>query len=201
MRRGVGHYARKGMGGGRTASKRMGGTARTGGALYGALSALASGQANALATGDDRASLQGRTVDHIITAIVESVRPVDGTQDAEASRDALQAALSSELLDQYPEANLLDLSEAERLFIVERFTALDVFNQFALNVGKAIQSKAPSIAAGLARLREVKNYIRQTVAACFRGLQKSGAAPSPRTVAGIVRQTIQQAFEVFGDEE
>lgn len=201
MRRGVGHYARKGMGGGRTASQRMGSTARTGGALYGALSALASGQANALATGEDRGTLQGRTVDQIITAIVESVRPVDGTQDAEASRDALQAALSSELLEQYPDANLLDLSEAERLFIVEKFTALDVFNQFALNVGKAIQNRAPSIAAGLARLSEVKNYIKQTVAACFRDLQSAGTAPNARTVAGIVRQAIQQAFDVFGGEE
>lgn len=201
MRRGLGHYARKGVGGGGTAARRMGATARTGGALYGALSALATGQSNALGPGEDSARLQGRSVDQIITAIIERVRPVDGTQDAEAARDALQGALSSELLEQYPDADLLDLSEEQRLFIVERYTALDVFNHLALNIGKAIQSKAPSAAVGLARLRELKNYVKQTIAACFREARRAGQALAPRTVAGIVRQAIQQTFDVFGEGE
>jgi hypothetical protein len=201
MRRGIGHYARKGMGGGGVAAQRMGATARTGGALYGALSGLAAGQTNALASGEDRNSLQGRSVEQIITAIVESVRPVDGTQDAESARDALQGALSADLLDQYPDADLLNLSEDERLFIVERYTALDVFNQLELNVGKAIQNNAPNITTYLSRLREVKNYVKQTVAARFREIKKAGASLNPRTVAGIVRQAIQQTFEVFGEAE
>ena len=201
MRRGLGHYANKGMGGGRVAAQRMGATARTGGALYGALSSLAQGTPNALADGADRASLTGRSVAEIMTAIIESVRPVDGTQDAETSRDALEGALSSELLDQFPNADLLALTEAERLFIVERYTALDIFNNLALNIGKALQEKAPSISAGLIRLRELKNYVKQAVAAQFRDVRKAGQALSPRTVAGIVRQTIQQTFDVFGGGE
>jgi hypothetical protein len=190
------------MGGGSTAARRMGATARTAGALYGALSGLAAGDTNALGPGADRATLTGRSVDEIVTAIVESVRPVDGTQDAEAGRDALHGALSSELLEQFPNADLLDLSEQERLFVVERYTALDIFNQLALNVGKAMQDKAPSFSAGLARLREMKNYVKQTVAARFRDARRAGAQLSPRAVAGIVRETIQQTFEVFaGGEE
>lgn len=202
MRQGLGHYANKGMGGGGTAARRMGSTARTAGALYGALSSLAAGQTGALSDGADRRSLTGRSVDEIITAIVESVRPVDGTQDAEADRDALQGALSSELLSQYPDADLLELTEEERLFVVERFTALDIFNRVELDVGKAIQDKAPSASTGLARLREIKNYIKQTVAAKFREIRQKGGALTPRGVSAIVRQTIQQTFEVFqGGEE
>ena len=201
MQRGLGHYANKGMGGGRVAAQRMGATARTGGALYGALSSLAQGTPNALADGADRASLAGRSVAEIMAAIIESVRPVDGTQDAETSPAALEGALSSELLDQFPNADLLALTEAERLFVVERYTALDIFNNLALNIGKALQEKAPSISAGLIRLRELKNYVKQTVAAQFRDVRRTGQTLSPRTVAGIVRQTIQQTFDVFGGGE
>lgn len=129
------------------------------------------------------------------------MRPVDGTQDAESGRDALQSALSSELLEQYPEADLLDLSEEERLFVVERYTALDIFNQLALNIGKTIQDKAPSISAGIARLRELKNYVKQTVAAQMRAIRKAGTRLSQRIVAQIVRQTIEQTFDVFGGAE
>ena len=46
MRKGVGHYARKGLGGGNTAVRRLGGTARTAGTLFSALSAAAAGQAS-----------------------------------------------------------------------------------------------------------------------------------------------------------
>lgn len=202
LRRGLGHYVRKGMSGSSAAARRMGATARTAGALYGALSGLADGTPNALGPGTDRASLEGRSVDEIISAIVESVRPIDGTQDGESGRDALQGALSSEILDQFPDADLLNLSEVERLFVVERYTAIDVFNQLALNVGKAMQDKAPSIAAGLSRLREMKNYIKQTIAAQFRDIRKAGGQLSGRIVAGITRQAIQQTYEVFeGSEE
>ena len=201
MRRGVGHYARKGMGGGRTAAARMGSTARTAGALYGALTGLANNQTGALGTGVDSSTLTGKSVDQIITAIIERVRPVDGTQDAEADRSALQGALSSELLEQFPDADLLELTEDQRLFIVERFTALDIFNQLMLNIGKAIQDNIPSISSQIARLKELKNYIKQTVAAEFREARKAGGALNPRTVAGIVRKTIDRSFEVFGDTE
>lgn len=202
LRRGLGHYVRKGMGGSKVAAQRMGATARTAGALYGALSGLAAGDANALGPGTDRASLAGRSVDEIVAAIVESVRPVDGTQDAESGRDALQGALSSEILEQFPNADLLNLSEEERLFVVERYTAIDVFNQLALNVGKAVQDKAPSISAGLSRLREMKNYIKQAIAAQFREIRKAGGQLSSRVVATITRQAIQQTCEVFeGGEE
>ena len=202
MRRGIGHFARKGSGGGAIAAQRMGATARTAGALYGALSSLAAGQTAQTAAGAlDRNALQGRSVDQLITTIVESVRPVDGTQDGEVARNALQGALSSELLERYPQADLLDLSEEQRLFVIERYMALDIFCRVELEVGKAIQDKAPTASVGLARLREVKNYIKQTVASIFREIVKKGDTLSPRRVAGIVRQAIQQTFDVFAGAE
>ena len=56
-------------------------------------------------------------------------------KNAEASRYAIKEALS-DVLVRFEDANLLDLTEAQRLFAVETYLALDVFRRFELdNVG------------------------------------------------------------------
>jgi hypothetical protein len=196
MKRGLGHYVHKGLGGSAEAARRMGGTARTAGTLYGALSGAAGGQAPAPGSPFDPAVLAGRSADEVMDALVEAVRPVDGTQDAEASRDAIRNALS-ELLARHPDADLLNLSEDQRVLAIERFVALDVYNRFRLDLGKTLQHKAPTATAALARLREVKEYVRETVSAGFRALRKAGQQLGARRIAEMVRQTLRQTFEVF----
>lgn len=195
MRKGVGNYVSKGWGGSKTAARRLAGSARTAGALYGALSAFADGQP-APGTNVDPAILAGRSADEVMSAVVEAVRPVDGTQDTESARKAIQNALS-ELLEQNPDADLVELNEQEKLFVVERFLALDIYNHLFLDIGKAIQDKAPSIAAATSRLREIKNYVKQAVAAAFRKLNKQGQKLSASRVAAISRQCIEEAMHVF----
>ncbi|MEX2123884.1 MAG: Qat anti-phage system associated protein QatB [Woeseia sp.] len=196
MRRGVGHYAGKGLGGGGTGSRRLSGTARTAGTLFGALSSVAAGQPPTAGSPLDPSLLVGRSADEIMDAVVEAVRPVDGTQDGEASREAISKSLS-ELLDQYPDADLLALSQEQQLYAVERYIACAVFNRFRLDVGKTIQEKAPSAVAGMARLKEVRDYIAQTVAAAFRKRSAAGTDLGPRKVAAIVREALIEALDVF----
>ncbi|GMV51392.1 MAG: hypothetical protein AMXMBFR67_29350 [Nitrospira sp.] len=129
-------------------------------------------------------------------AVVEAVRPSDGTQDAEASRAAIKDALS-ELLTMFPEADLLNLSEDQRGFAIERFVAIDVYRRFQLDLGKTIQDKAPSATVGLARLKEVKNYIKETVAAAFRKVRASGHKLTRGRVNEVVRAALGETFQVF----
>jgi len=196
MRSGVGNYVGKGLGGARTAVRRFGGTAQTAGTLYGALSALSSGQAAEPGSPLDPALLQGRSADEVMDAVVEAVRPIDGTQDTEASRHAINDALS-DVLTRFPDADLLNLTEEQRLFAIERYIALDVFERFDLDVGKHLRENAPSVASELSRFREVKIYIRETVAASFRKAQSSTQALDSRKLGDIVRAALHEAFEVF----
>lgn len=197
MRRGVGHYVSKGLGGSGTGVRRLGGTVSTAGTLFGALSAVAAGQAPSPDSPLDPAVLSGRSADEVMDAVVEAVRPGDGTQDGEASRDAISRALS-DLLNQYPDADLLDLSEEQRLYAVERFIARDVFNRFELDLGKTIQEKAPTASAALSRLKEVRDYIAQTVASVFRKRSAKSQGLGARQVLAIVRESLREALDVFG---
>jgi len=196
MRRGLRHYVRRGYGGGRTAVRRFGGTASTAGALYGALSSVAGGRAPSAGSPLDPVLLAGRSAREIMDAVVEAVRPADGTQDAEAGRAAIKDALS-ELLTMFPQADLLNLSEDQRGFAIEHFVAIDVYRRFHLDLGKSIQDKAPTATVALARLKEVKNYIKETVAAAFRKLRAAGGRVTTGHLNEFVRSALSEAFQVF----
>ncbi len=196
MRRGVGRYIKGGYGGSSTATRRFGGTVQTANALY---SALSGGTSNPYATPGnqlDPVLLSGRSADDVMDAVVEAVRPVDGSQDTEASRAAIKDALS-DVLTKFPDADLLSLDEQHREFAIESFVASDVFRRFDLDLGKTIRDKAPSAVSGLARLKEVREYIRETVASTFRRLREAGGKLGTGRITQIVQNALRETFQVF----
>lgn len=196
LRRGLGHYVSKGYGGASTASRRFSGTAVTAGALNQALARAAAGMPFGMDTPLDPNLLAGRSASEVMDAVVNAVRPVDGTLDAEASRAAIQDALS-ELLTRYPDADLLNLDAEQRAFAVERYTVADVFRRIQLDLGKTIMEKAPSAAMALSRLKEVREYVREVVSASFRRLRQGGRFPSAGRVGVVVRDALRATFTVF----
>ncbi|WP_353215062.1 Qat anti-phage system associated protein QatB [Salinisphaera hydrothermalis] len=196
MQRGVGRYVRDGYGGTRTAARRMAGTASTAGALGNALDILAGARTPDSRSAIDPALLGGRSADDIMDAVVEAVRPVDGTQDAEASREAIKDALT-EMLTRFPDADLVGLSPEQREFAIERFVAHDVFRRFDLDVGQSIRENAPNATAGLARLRQARDYIKETVSAAFRSLREAGKNIISGRISAVVREALKETFEVF----
>jgi hypothetical protein len=129
-------------------------------------------------------------------AVVEAVKPVDGTQDAEASRCAIRDSLA-DLLTRFPEADLLSLDEGQRSFVIERFAAIDVYRRFELDVGQAVIEKAPDAATALDRLKQVKDYIVETVSASFRALKEGGRGLTARSISQAVATALEDTFAVF----
>ncbi|KZB63126.1 hypothetical protein AUP42_01660 [Thalassospira lucentensis] len=197
LKRSLHHYAKTGYGGSKGAAARMNGTAKTAAALGGVLSGLAAGSTITSAGSPlDPKLLSGRTASEIMDALVETVRPVDGTQDAEAERASIRDALS-ELLVNYPEADLLDLTDDQRSFAIERFTAFDVFRRFDLDVGKTIREKASSASSALKLLKQARDYVKQVVAASFRKLKNDGHSLTSGKIVNVVKDALQATYEVF----
>jgi hypothetical protein len=195
MRRGIRDYVRKGYGGRATAVRRFGGTASTADVLHGVLSGTPGAGAPS-GTPIDRSALGGRTAKEIIDAVIEAVRPADGTQDAEGSRAAIKDAMS-ELLTVFPDADPLQLNDEQRDFTIERFVAGDVFNRIQLDIGKTVQEKAPTATVAQSRLKDIKNYVKETVAAAFRKLRAAGTRLSRGGMNSVVTSALRDAFEVF----
>jgi hypothetical protein len=92
---------------------------------------------------------------------------------------------------------LLNLDDEQRLFAVEHFVALDVFRRLHLDLGKVIQDKAPSASAAMGRLKEIRDYVKETVAASFRKLEAAGTRLVAGLVPQIVRGAMTEAIAVF----
>lgn len=196
LRRGVGHYFKKGYGGTGSSTKRFGGTARTAGSLFGALSPPGAGARTPERDAFEQACRAGGTPEAIVTTLVEALRPVDGTQDAEAERKSLAEALA-DFLRQFPNVDMLNLTEPQRLSIVARYVALDVYRRFFLDVGKTIIDNAPTYATGVARVKEAKEYIRETVQAAFDRLKNAGSGLTSKRIVTLVARALKDAIEVF----
>jgi hypothetical protein len=140
--------------------------------------------------------LAGKPARAVINAIVESVCPLDGTQDSEASRNAVNDSLS-ELMQRHPDADLLAPTEEQREFVIEHFVGTDIYRRFVLDVGGAIQTKAATASIAVSRLKEARDYIRETVAASFRKLREAGQRLAGSRVSGIVQRALKDALEVF----
>jgi len=192
LRRGVGRYIGGGLGGSGTAVRRFGGTAANANALYGALGGASSGSSVEV----DRALLAGKSARQIIDTVIETVCPVDGSQDTESSRNAINDALT-ELVKRHPDADILELSEEQREFVVESYVSMDVYRRFVLDVGNAIREKAPNATTALSRLKQAREYIREHIVASFQKLRVKGKRLSGNRVSRVVSQALQEAFEVF----
>ena len=196
MKQGVGRYFSKGLGGGRTATARFGGTAVTAASLYSATGG--SGGERQFEVSLDRDALAGKSARETINAIIEVVRPVDGTQDAEASRQSINDALS-DLVERHVDVDLFELTEQQREFVLERFVSMDVYSRFVLDVGKSIQDKAPSASVAMLRLRQVREYIRETITASFQRLRNAGSRFTGNRVSVLVRRALRDAFDIFSE--
>lgn len=202
MKSAIGYYFKRGLGGGGgnggggSAAARFGGTASTAGRLYGALSGLAGGGTGRGEATIDPQVIEGRDVADVVRAVVDAVQPVDGTQDAEASREAIGEALA-ELLKQDPKADLQQLTDDQRLVVVQEFIARDIFHRLVLDVGGAIKARATTARIYLKRLDQIRSYLRQGIAAAFRRLAAAGHGVTRSRIAALTRQAIADAINVF----
>lgn len=198
LQRGLGHYVKTGYGGSKTATARLSRTVVTAGALYGALSygsSGTSGESSSSVPDINFEALRGASFEKITDTIIEAIRPIDGDLDSEASRNSMKNAFS-DLLEKYKDADLLNLNEEQRLYVIERFISGDVFTRFDLDMGKNILKNASSPASALSRLKEAKDYIKETVASSFKKIF-TPATISSKAIVTLIRETLEDAFHVF----
>lgn len=197
LKRGVGHYIQRGLGGSSNATRRMGGTIQSAGSLGSVLYSLTTGDVVEAPGGRlDPALLQGADARTVIDAVIEAVCPSDGTLDREASRESINDALS-EVLVRFPDADLLTLSSEQREFAIQEFLAQDVYRRFQLDVGDSICSKAPTLTEGLSRLRQAKDYIHETIESSIQTLRDEGRTMTSGDITALARDALKEAFDIF----
>jgi hypothetical protein len=196
LENGLGHYARTGLGGGVQGARRMAGTSRTAGNLYDVLDALRTGNAPPVDLGVELAALAGRPAREIMDVIIEAIRPTDGSQDAEASRQAISSA-TSDLLTDFPDADLATLTSDQIDLLIEHYVGHDLCLRIELDVGGSIEGRAPDAATAVRRLEEMKDYVIEKVRATFASLRAVGTRFQRGRVATLVATILTTTLDIF----
>lgn len=174
----------------------MAGTAVNAGRLYRTLSALSAGTALPPNVTIDPAALAGRPAREIADEIARALQPPDGTQDAEASRDAIARSLS-ELIAANPDVDMLALTPEQIDLVTQTYVGEDICHRIDLDIGKAVLDNAPTMAEGQKRLEDMKAYIRQEVALIFRTRSDRGQRMTRQNAASLTAGVIQSTFDIF----
>lgn len=190
LKQGLGRYVGTGMGGSSLAARRLHRTAGTARSLYDALST------DPHESGLDRDLLQGSSARQVINAVIELACPVDGSLDSETARSAISDALSL-LLKRFPDADLLDLTDVQREFVIILYVSFDVYRHFVLDVGKTIQDRASNASVGQRRLKEAKDFIREEVTRQFKLLKDAGSVMSRQTIVRLVKSVLRNTLDIF----
>jgi hypothetical protein len=138
----------------------------------------------------------GSDVSAVLDAIADAASPVNGTQDAETSRRSVRDSLT-DLLERYPEADLLSLSDAQRAFVIERFTTHDVFGRFLLDLQQAVVKAAGDPQTALGRLRQIREFIATEVSSAFRTIRDRGNPATRADVTRLTAQALRATMTVF----
>ncbi len=198
LERGLGHYVGSGLGGSGRGVRRLASTARTADALYGVLQALRTGQRPPIDLGVDLATLAGRPAREIMDLIVQAIRPIDGTQDADANHYAISAA-TSDLLVVYPAVDLTALNQDQIDFLIETYVGHDLCERIELDVGDSIQQKAPNPIVAVRRLEEIKDYVIAKVRAAFTARRSHGERLERGRVGALVAAVLRDTLDIFED--
>jgi hypothetical protein len=174
----------------------MGAAATRSGVLSDALEGLSAGTFDYGRLGLDAAGLAGRPVREIIDRVARFVSPTDGTQDAESSQRAVNAALS-DLLASDPDVDITSLTAEQIAWVLERHIVYEIVQRIELDVGKAILNNARSPASAIDRMKEMREYVEETVSAAFRAHRQAGRPVDGSAAAKLTRAVIQETFSVF----
>jgi len=143
LRSALRHYAHTATGGRTQGPRRFGAMARTGGALFGALSEMTAGGAAVQVGGVDLSTLNGSDTDVAIQAIVRALTPPDG--DGEKVAAAMTVALS-ECLEGLEEFDFASITEDMLISIMLAYLRECVFEQVVMDSDRAFQREGSGAA-------------------------------------------------------
>jgi hypothetical protein len=131
-------------------------------------------------------------------AIADAIRPIDGTQDAEASRQAMDDALA-DLLERDENADLTQLDQAQIDFLVEAFVGRDLCLRIELDIGRTVEARSPDAVTAVRRIDEMREYVMAKVATMFAARRARGERFQRQRVAAIVEAVLVDTLSVFED--
>jgi len=180
LKKSLGSYSRKGMGGASNVASRMKTSTSAGAGLFNFLQGVR-----------DSSDAGDQMIDQVIST--------GGSIEEESCRDSMAQAIS-ELLTINPDINLVNMDNDSIWTVLELFMANEAFNRINLDIGQLFESAKYSPREAVSRLNEMRDYLKSEISSQMQELRKDTSNPTKAEMNALLQAAIKITFEVFEEE-
>jgi hypothetical protein len=196
LRRSLGYYSKKGMGGAKNVANRMRLSTAVGSGLFGMLQSVRDGTNQTFCDLFTKLKKEGADAYQFIDAIIDNVCPRGGSLDEDSCQRSVYSALS-EFLNKNPDADIGKLSDDSLWSLTTIFLSNEAFNRIQLDIGQSFESKQISLKDRMTRLTDMREYIEAEISVQINNLRNRGENQSLKSLQIILNEAIENTFHVF----
>lgn len=194
--RALGHYSRTGMGGSRNAAARMRVSTKSAGRLFSVLNSARDGSDPTINQWVRSLSERNPNAQDVIDEIIRQVAPPGGSLDETSCRESMAQAMQ-DLMEKYPDANLLHLSDSEIWMVVELFLGYEAFNRLCNDIGQIFESPSLGFREIVARVEEMKEFLKAEISVQTDVLRQATPNPTSVQLRNLLRKAVLNTFFVY----
>lgn len=198
FKKAAGHYSKKGMGGATNVAKRMRASTSSVSRLVSFLRDVKDSTIPAIKDWAQNLMSKSPTANEVIDAIINRVTDEGGIIDEESIKDSMANAMS-DLLEQNPTIELLNLGDDESWDLIEGFLAYEASSRLQLDIGQLLERTLTPIEM-VQRIDEMRDYLKSEISAQLQPYKSSDKHPDIGKLNAVIQQALESTFIVFEEE-
>jgi len=198
FKKAAGHYSKKGMGGATNVAKRMRASTSSVSGLVSFLRDVKDSTIPAIKDWAQNLMSKSPTANEVIDAIINRVTDEGGIIDEESIKDSMANAMS-DLLEQNPTIELLNLGDDESWNLIEGFLAYEASSRLQLDIGQLLERTLTPLEM-VQRIDEMRDYLKSEISAQLQPYKSSDKHPDIGKLNAVIQQALESTFIVFEGE-
>ena len=199
LKKSLGSYSRKGMGGASNVASRMKTSTSAGAGLFNFLQGVRDSSDAGVRDWVNQLTSKNLSAYEVADQIIDQVISTGGSLEEESCRDSMAQAMS-ELLTINPDINLVNMDNDSIWTVLELFMANEAFNRINLDIGQLFESAKYSPREAVSRMNEMRDYLKSEISAQMQELRKDTSNPTKAEMNALLQAAIKITFEVFEEE-
>jgi len=136
------------------------------------------------------------SVQDVIDEVIGQLTTSGGSLEEESCKDSMAQAMV-ELMENQPNVDLLSMSDGDIWSLVELFLAQEACNRLQLDIGQLFESSRLNPREVVARMNEMRDYLKAEISAQMRTMRQENPNPSPGQLESTMQQALQSTFAVY----
>lgn len=199
LKKALGSYSRKGMGGAANVASRMRTSASAGAGLFNFLQGLRDSADSKVRDWVTQLTSKNLSAYEVADEIINQVVATGGSLEEESCRTSMAQAMS-DLLRLHPDIDFLNMGDDSIWTVIELFMANEAFNRLNLDIGQLFESVKYSPREAVTRMNDMREYLKAEISAQIQELRMDTSNLTKAEMNNLLQSAIKTTFEVFEEE-